>query len=277
VSTHHRWTTYYWVFAKAVGKECYKTWRGELFASLVSAGFIYLMNRKSVDVRMALMAAAYTMALFVIWHSLHIPWLLYKRFGESEALKRVWGYIGLFAMSAVISLTFYTAAWFYTMQPRIDLSKRPDGRDVRITQLRQEIDNLKEPEAPDSLRRRTAKAADDLYKYLIKRTEGRPLPDAWPNSSEPDPPPERREAIKRSQNYARETEDYYMKHFKDRMVGIIKEYESIGVPTRYLENDFKQRIPGIAEAGSVWEGMDDLSRFRELAYRVDAKNHLIVF
>ncbi len=68
-----------------------------------------------------------------------------------------------------------------------------------------------------------------------------------------------------------------MKHFRDRMVGIIKEYETRGVSVHYLENDFKQRVPYPPEAGSVWDGMDDLSRFRELAYRVHARDHLIVF
>jgi hypothetical protein len=63
------------------------------------------------------------------------------------------------------------------------------------------------------------------------------------------------------------------------MVGIVKEYESKGVSTHYLENDFKQRVPGLMAIGSGWEGspMDELSQFRDLAYRVDARDHLIVF
>jgi hypothetical protein len=246
-------------------------------ASALVIGFIFLINHNAIDLRTALLATAYTLATMGVWHFLRIPWLLFKRITEREPkLDLIWGVIGIGFASGSIVLWLFTVVWFYTMQPHVDLNKRPDGRDVRIVQLQQELDNLKESEAPASLRRRTAEAADDLYKYIVKRAEGRP-PDAWPNSSEPDPSPERREAIKRSQNYAQETQDYYMKHFKGRMVGIIKEYEAKGVPTRFLENDFKQRVPGIAETGSVWEGMDDLSRFRELAYRVDAKDHLIVF
>jgi hypothetical protein len=63
------------------------------------------------------------------------------------------------------------------------------------------------------------------------------------------------------------------------MVGIAKEYESKGVRVRFLENDFKQRVPGVMAIGSDWEGssMDELSQFRDLAYRVDARDHLIVF
>jgi hypothetical protein len=87
------------------------------------------------------------------------------------------------------------------------------------------------------------RVADDLYDYLKKRAAEQP-PVAVPNSSDPNPSEERKKAIQLYQQYAQETQDYYLKHFKDRMVGIIKEYESKGVPTRFLENDFKQRVPG---------------------------------
>jgi len=135
---------------------------------------------------------------------------------------------------------------------------------------------FKEPS--DSLRRRTMGAADELREYVKKRMEEHP-PAAYPNSNDPNPSEERKKAIQICQKYDQETLDYYLKHFRDRMVGIVKEYEAKGVPTRYLENDFKQRVPGVAFIGSDWEGsaMDELSQFRDLAYRVDARDHLIVF
>jgi hypothetical protein len=236
----------------------------------------WLINR-SADVRTSILGLLYALVLFILWHLVRVPWTLYKHFGEAESLKTKWGIAGVVFTVFALSMILWTAAWFYTMQPRIDLGKRPDGRDERILQLQQQLAALKEPESPDSLRHRTAKVADEFREYIKKRVENRPMPDAWPNSNDPNPTPERQAAIKRSQNYARETEDYYVKHFRDRMVGIIKEYESKGVPVHFLENDFKQRVPGIAEPGSAWEGMDELSRFRELAYRIDARDHLIVF
>jgi len=279
-SLRHTWKGHSWELIKEFGNECFRTWRGEVMASALVIGFIFLINRNAIDLRMALLATAYTLATMGIWHFLRIPWLLFKRIEEREPkLHAVWGIIGIGFASGSIALWLFTAVWFYTMQPHVDLSKRPDGRDERILQLRQQLDALKEPEPPDSLRHRTAKAADELYEYIIKRAEGRPQPDAWPNSSEPTPSPERQAAIKRSQKYAQETEDYYMKHFRDRMVGIIKEYEMVGVHTRYLENDFRQRIPYIQPIGSDWEGsqLDQLTQFRDLAYHVDGHGHLIVF
>lgn len=133
-------------------------------------------------------------------------------------------------------------------------------------------------EPKDSLRRRTMRVADELYDYLKKRAAEQP-PVVVPDSSDPNPSEERKKAIRLYQQYAQETQDYYLKHFMDRMVGIVKEYESKGVHTHYLENDFKQRVPGAMAIGSDWEGssMDELSQFRDLAYRVDARDHLIVF
>jgi hypothetical protein len=65
------------------------------------------------------------------------------------------------------------------------------------------------------------------------------------------------------------------------MIGIVREYQAKGVPTHLLENVFRQRVPLVVFnlIGSEREGsaMDELSQFRDLAYHVDARDHLIVF
>jgi hypothetical protein len=143
--------------------------------------------------------------------------------------------------------------------------------------LAEQLRSLNEIEPPDSLRRRTFKLADEYYKYAMKRMERHP-PAAYPDSSDPNPSEERKKPIQVSRSYDQETEEYYLKHFKDRMVGIIKEYDAKGVRTGYLEPGLVQRPPGVVLPGSAWEGsqMDELAQFRELAYHVDAKDRLIV-
>ena len=94
---------------------------------------------------------------------------------------------------------------------------------------------LPSKEPKDSLRRRTMRVADELYDYLKVRAEHQP-PAAYPNSNDPNPSEERRKEIHTWQTYQQETADYYAKNFRDRMVGIVKEYESKGVHTQYLEN-----------------------------------------
>jgi hypothetical protein len=147
--------------------------------------------------------------------------------------------------------------------------------------LQQDEDKIKAqsvPEPADSLRRRTVRVADEWRAYLIKRSETQP-PFAGPNSSDPNPSEETKKAIQVWRQYSQETQDYYGKHFRDRMIGIIKEYQPKGVHTHYLENSFRQFIPGLAPPGSAWEDspMDELGQFRDLSYRVDGRDHLITF
>jgi hypothetical protein len=134
-------------------------------------------------------------------------------------------------------------------------------------------------ERKDSLRRRTLQLADEMEKYFMGRARNPDMPPfAIPNSSVPNPSDDQKKAIELFRSYQKETEDYYFSHYKDRMVGIIKEYESKGVRTEYLESGAKQRPPAIFLQGSVAEGsyMDDLFQFRELAYHVDGDGNLIV-
>ncbi|SRR5713101_308723 len=147
-----------------------------------------------------------------------------------------------------------------------------------INELNTKLSEFIQPEPPDSLRRRTVKLADEFSIYLASMLENKNKPpDASPNSADPNPSEERKKEIQASQAYYRGIEDYYAKHFRNRFVGIVKEYENRGVRTGYLANDFAQRVPYIPQTGSVMDGLDEISRFRDLAYHVDARDHLITF
>ena len=271
------WRDYYWAFTKEFGKKCYETWKEEALISLVAIMFVYLINRNEVDVKTAMLAISYTLALFVPFHIFRVSWILFKK-NKGETLPESWGVIGIVFGLGALLLAVWTAAWFYTMQPTVRLFRAPDSRDVTIVQLQAQMDAFKEHESPDSLRRRTMKVADEVYDYLEKRERNHP-PRAYPNSSEPNPSEERRKMIQQCLNYDQQTLDYHFNHFRDRMVGIVREYNARGVRTGFLENDFTQRVPVIAFPGSPWEGtqIDELGQFRDLAYRVDARGNLITF
>lgn len=134
------------------------------------------------------------------------------------------------------------------------------------------------PESPISLRRRTFKVADEVVKYVESRRETHP-PYAYPDSRDPNPSDERKKMIQACQAYDRDTEAYYAAHFRDRMVGIVREYSAKGVRTGFLENSLSQRPPVIGMPGSFIEGTanDELYQFRELVYHVDANDNLITF
>jgi hypothetical protein len=134
------------------------------------------------------------------------------------------------------------------------------------------------PEAPNSLRRRTMRLADDLYDYLQKRDADHP-PRIYPDSSVPNPSEERKKQMQVAVDYDQKTQEYYFAHYRNAMVGIIREYIVKGVRTGSLEGDFTNRVPYVGAPGSMLEmnGLDDLSRFRELAWHVDSHDSLIVF
>lgn len=140
-----------------------------------------------------------------------------------------------------------------------------------------EAHSVKEPS--NSLRRRTMQLADEMEKYFVAReNDPKRPPVAIPDSSNPNPSDEQKAAIERYRAYQQETWNYYFTHYKDRTVGIIKEYQAKGVKTAYLESAASQRPLAPAMAGSVVEGtcMDELYQFRELAYHVDGEGNLVV-
>ena len=151
-------------------------------------------------------------------------------------------------------------------------------QDDKLKQLQDQVNQLTvEPEAPDSLRKRTWALADEWIAYVTKRlADPNKPPDAFPNSSNPHPSEEEQKAIRRSQEYYRGIEQYYGEHFKSRFIGIILEYKHVGVDTHFLESTFAQFTPYPLPQGSAWSGNDALSLFRELVYHVDARGHLFV-
>jgi len=269
------WKSYYWDFFKEFGKECYRTWRGEMFASVLVIAFIFLINRASIDLRVGLLASGYTLATLASLHFLRTPWLLQRR---EERLPAAWGILGMAVGLASVVLWLYSAAWFYTSQPRVVIyPKTPDSRDIEIYGLRQQLASLREPEAPDSLRRRTMKLADEWTAYLMKKLSDKDKPpDAFPNSANPNPSEEQQKAIQKSQEFYRGIDQYYVAHFRGRFIGIVEEYKNVGVDVHFLDSAFAQFTPYLPPVGSVGEDNSILHLFRELAYHVDAKGHLIV-
>lgn len=151
-----------------------------------------------------------------------------------------------------------------------------DNERSQLTAVEQRLAALDAPEPADSLRRRTMRLADKVQEYLAPRAATSP-PFVGPDSRVPNPTDEQKRAIEKYQAYWQETDDYYSEHFKDAMVGIIREYEAKGVRTGFLESSLSQRPPYLCPPPSACENTptDELYQFRELAYHVDGQGHLI--
>ncbi len=131
MAKHHQWSAYYWAFIKQCGHECWKTWRGEVLVSAITSGFIYLITPEGIDVRTVILATAYTLCIFVLWHTVRIPWILYEKLDEADHLKKIWGISGIVFMGGTLVLFIYAAAWFFTMQPPVKLALAATGKDAR--------------------------------------------------------------------------------------------------------------------------------------------------
>jgi hypothetical protein len=164
---HKHWRSFYWAFSKELGRECYRTWRGEVSFSVVLLGFVYVITRNPVDPKTILLGTAYSLSVFSLWHAMRTPWKLYS---ESRALHWGWGIFGTTMALGMIALVVWTVAWFYTLQPKVDLTSVPDGRDLRIADLESQVKSSEPFQEPkDSLRRRTIKLVTDLSLFWSRR------------------------------------------------------------------------------------------------------------
>lgn len=210
-----------------------------------------------------------------------IMWVL-DMVGRAETIQKRWPRVWNAATSRPLILLLLVVSLFLLDRDFKDAMATAPAPQMKIPTPPPPVIQLQVVAAPreskGSLRRRTVKLADEYYQYARKRLDDHP-PNAYPDSSDPNPSEERKKMIQACQKYDQDTADYYLRHFKDRMVGIIREYNLKGVKTGYLESSLTQRAPAFTLPGSGWEGsaVDELSHFRELAYHVDAQDHLIVF
>jgi hypothetical protein len=136
------------------------------------------------------------------------------------------------------------------------------------------------PEPEDSLRRRTIKLANDIDHYVEERWANHPE-RAYPDPKDTNPTEERKKAIQACLKYDQDTTNFFNDNFKDKWIGIVREYAAKGVKTAFLENDAEQNHPAqytffpFAPAREDGTYMSAQSRFRELAYHVDARGNRI--
>jgi hypothetical protein len=132
--------------------------------------------------------------------------------------------------------------------------------------LKAELAKFTEPEAPDSLRRRTMKAANALNDFWIRHPIAPPVLN-----------PKTDDDRKRNETYWNEVNRIYDTDYKETILGIIREYKTKGVPTGRLEQSAENHPFGgaafsMANGASPICFQDELCQFRELAFHVDARD-----
>ncbi len=151
----------------------------------------------------------------------------------------------------------------------------PSGPRLTVYQLAPPI---KEPD--DSLRRRTIRLSNELDHWVEERWANRP-PVAYLDPKNPNPGADQQKAIDTWSKWNQESYDYFGDHFKDQWIRIVKEYDAKGVKVGTLVNDAEQNHPAqratFPFAPIPEDGMCQFAqtRFRELAYHVDARDIVV--
>lgn len=101
-----KWKHYYWNACKQFGRECYRTYRWELLASIVVGFFVAVLSGNWKDFRTALLATALTIGCFATWHMLRTTFLLHKSIhgDRQEKEAAVWeGVVGALVITGMVA------------------------------------------------------------------------------------------------------------------------------------------------------------------------------
>lgn len=151
----------------------------------------------------------------------------------------------------------------------------------RVAELEQQIETLKgkapkanTKESPNSLRRRTIKVVNDINLFWSRR----PLPQQPVQNPSTDE--ERQRNTKWDQYWHEANAAYANAGFRERILGIVRQYKIKGVDTGFLEQAAEQPERMF---GGFFSGGNDCSRYqselcqlRELAYHVDDQDNAII-
>ena len=153
-----------------------------------------------------------------------------------------------------------------------------DEKDAEIKQLRAKLEARTPPESPNSLRRRTLKLVNDLNLFWSRRPQQYRAKVQNPTTDE-----ERQRNAAFDKYWIEAEAAYRNANFRDRLLGIVREYKGKGIASGYLEQGFEQsnRMVGAdAFGGSDLEDcfrfMSDICSLRELAYHVDDNDQPII-
>lgn len=228
--------------------------------------------------------AAIVFILYACVHLVRSVWLEHTSEKQGTTAQGIGG--GLVVLALVMAFGSGGVLAYWDAQSNITLKiPTPDTSQIReLAECEAKYASLTKKESDTSLRRRTIKLADEILEWEQERYEHHPQ-YAYPDKqNDPNPTPERQALINACLKYDGETYDQFNRKFKEQWIEIVRKYELENVKVGTLVNDAEQNHPAQdASMGAqfVPVQMDNgnyfsaLSRFRELAYHVDADGHRI--
>ena len=277
-----RWLSYYWRLIKCMGRESYRTWRQEMFAGALIAvvGFFIVWFRgdpfAEENLQIILLATAIGLGLMGLWHLIRAPWVLQKRTFSNQGEDDPWGW-GIFGILIIVGI--FGGAYYGSV--RTYRAKVPA---LNATFLASPAPNITRTEtrnypkeSPNSLRLRTLKLVNELNQFWSQRPQPIRQPIQNPSTDE-----ERKSNAAWDQYWRDVGVDYQNANYKERLLGIVREYKNKGIPTGFMEQGIDQpnRFVGAGSFGGsalddCFRYMNELCELREFAYHVDAQDQPI--
>jgi hypothetical protein len=102
--------SYYWTFSRVFGKECYRTWRQELLASVLTLLVSFGISSRTdpaawTNLKVGLWSAGVVLAVFALWHLARTPFLVHRAATDTGEEIPHWGFgaVGVLIVLAIIS------------------------------------------------------------------------------------------------------------------------------------------------------------------------------
>jgi hypothetical protein len=208
------------------------------------------------------------LGVFGLWHLTRAPWLLDREKNKKIGLHWIFGVFGIVVMVGIIVGFTIMYRTIIPDAPQISFqSVAPPVVPVSKTSPRPTL-----KESPNSLRRRTLNLVNELNQFWSQRHQPMP-PVQSPSTDE-----EKKRNAAWDKYWAEAGIAYQNAAYKERLLGIVREYKVKGISTGYMEQGFEQpnRLVGSDAFGGALDDctryMNDLCQIRELAYHVDAQD-----
>jgi hypothetical protein len=292
IRPYKQWTRLWWAILQKFGNECYRTWKSEVTSTFAGAIAVALTDYFRAHGQSSLQDALFNGTIgaamvFILYASVNLlrsVWLEHKSETHGTTMQGIGGALVVLAIIVAFGSGGVLAYW----DARSNIALRiplPDVSQMReLTGCKANLAVLTKPESFGSLRHRTIRLADEILAWEQERYEHHPPYAYADKQNDPDPTPERQKSIDACLKYDRETFDQFNRRFKEQWIEIVRKYELENVKVGTLVNDAEQNHPAQdASLGGQFipVQMDNgtyfsaLSRFRELAYHVDAEGNRI--
>jgi hypothetical protein len=287
---HTHWAHFWWAILQHFGRECKKTWGGEVIAviagGVAGAGTTYLRSHGQVsfvDVLIdGLLTALLFFGIYVFVHFLRSPWLERKSEGLPPSLvEGLFGAVLFLMLCGGSILICWLIAGDIRGRPILLAPADPEHKKaaevIALEECKTKLAELNKPESKTSLRRRTIRLAAEIDKFWNDQPT---QPGGPPNNPVTD---DEKKRVQVWEQYWRDRRAAYDSHgFQEKVAEIVGAYQTKNIPVGSLEWSIKyNRMIGGTMYRGDWETPPqvlcgtDTCLLRELAFHVNALDEVI--